>query len=99
MRDAPPHARQMHFLTPLCDQSQFLEMWKFFARKAFLIISHSSMLFESHSLTRIESQTFVGTSLRFVSLPGSILFIASDAFPEWCVIRIADADGGRALDK
>jgi hypothetical protein len=48
-------------------------------------------------LSRIESTAFAGTSLHFVLLPESIVFIAGDAFPLSCDVKIANIESCREL--
>jgi hypothetical protein len=61
--------------------------------------SLSSISFESSSLSLIESKAFTGACLRSVSLPGSVVFIAGDAFPCSCEFRISTIDSCQEFNK
>jgi uncharacterized membrane protein len=60
--------------------------------------SLSSISFETDSvLTRIEAGAFAATRLSLVVVPGSVSFIAVDAFPAGCVVALAGGDSNAAF--
>jgi hypothetical protein len=54
---------------------------------------------ESSLLSRIESIAFAGACVHSVSLPESIVFIAGDAFPRSCEIRISNIDSSEEFNE
>jgi hypothetical protein len=56
-----------------------------------------SVLFESSSLSRIQSATFDGAHLNLVLLPESGVFIPGDVFPCSCDVGIANIDSYQEL--
>jgi hypothetical protein len=55
-------------------------------------------LFDADSeLTHIEAGAFAITDLSLVVIPMSVLFIASDAFPDHCAVALFGGDSSAAL--